>query len=539
MCGIIVLIGDDDGVLDAQSTRTKMAAGHRRGPEQSDYSKVHDNIVMGFHRLAINGFEDDTAMQPLELDQCVLVCNGEIYNWKELYAAVGITPKTGSDCEVILHLYRKFGIEYTLQLIEGVYAFVLLDKSSGALFIARDTFGVRPLFISYPADGSLRCIIASEMKSIVEFPSTAGCIAQLEPGTFLSIDCKSGDGMSTVHSAANSVVNKAIGTEGEACETIRKALIDSIGKRATNTDRPIACLLSGGLDSSLVSALVAKEYGADKLHTWSIGLKGSEDLRYAKLVADHIGSQHHSIELSESEFLGAIDEVIFAIESYDTTTVRASVGNWLVSKYIKEQSDAKVIFNGDGSDEVCGGYLYFHCAPNEYEFDKECRRLLRDIHLFDVLRSDRSISYHGLEARTPFLDRNFVQTYLSIPPALRFHGKEGNCEKYLLRKAFADSDLLPNKVLWRTKEAFSDGVSKVSRSWFTIIQEYALEKIKDMGFAESNPAKAEEVYYRAVFERYFNGNAGVIPYKWMPRFVEASDASARTLAIYEKCSHAE
>jgi len=292
-----------------------------------------------------------------------------------------------------------------------------------------------------------------------------------------------------------------------------------------NTDRELCCLLSGGLDSSLVTSLVNKYYKLKnpnkKLHTWSIGMKGSEDLQYAKKVADFLKTEHHHIELDKEEFLNAIPEVIYAIESYDTTTVRASVGNWLVSKYIKENSDAKVVFNGDGSDEVCGGYLYFHYAPNCLDFDKECKRLLEDIHYFDVLRSDRSISSHGLEARTPFLDKNFVQTYLSIPADIRDHNVQGVCEKYLLRKAFDNKDLLPKEVLWRTKEAFSDGVSSDKESWFETIQK-----------RHAN----EKVYYKQIFSKYYENQDKVIPYYWMPKFVNATDASARTLDVYNKSS---
>ena len=226
---------------------------------------------------------------------------------------------------------------------------------------------------------------------------------------------------------------------------------------------------------------MVKRHTKGPLHTWSIGLEGSEDLRYAQLVADHIGTIHHSIVVSEKEFLDAIPAVVWAIESYDTTTVRASVGNWLISKYIKENSDAKVIFNGDGADELMGGYLYFHMAPDAIDFDKECRRLLSNIHYFDVLRSDRSISSHGLEARTPFLDRSFVQTYLSLDPVVRHHALNNKPEKYLMRQAvelFGDN-LLPREVLWRTKEAFSDGVSKQTKSWFEIIQEHVRNVVFD------------------------------------------------------------
>ena len=230
-------------------------------------------------------------------------------------------------------------------------------------------------------------------------------------------------------------------------------------------------------------------------------------------------------------FLDAIPEVIYTIESYDTTTVRASVGNWLISKYIRENSDAKVVFNGDGSDEVTGGYMYFHLAENALEFDHECKRLLKDICYFDVLRSDRSISSHGLEARTPFLDKNFVQMYLSIPAETRFlEMKRTKIEKYLLREAFDKTNLLPDNVLWRTKEAFSDGVSTQKESWFETIQNFAKEKYKDMNI---DGPTAEKYWYRELFNQYYPNCKNVIPYMWMPKFVDATDASARTLDIYK------
>ena len=224
-------------------------------------------------------------------------------------------------------------------------------------------------------------------------------------------------------------------------------------------------------------------------------------------------------------------DVIKAIERYDTTTVRASVGNWLISKYIRENSDAKVVFNGDGSDEVTGGYMYFHLAENALEFDHECKRLLKDICYFDVLRSDRSISSHGLEARTPFLDKNFVQMYLSIPAETRFlEMKRTKIEKYLLREAFDKTNLLPDNVLWRTKEAFSDGVSTQKESWFETIQNFAKEKYKDMNI---DGPTAEKYWYRELFNQYYPNCKNVIPYMWMPKFVDATDASARTLDIYK------
>ena len=253
---------------------------------------------------------------------------------------------------------------------------------------------------------------------------------------------------------------------------ISNILNNAVKKRIITTQRPIACLLSGGLDSSLITSMVSKYITKQgkQLETYSIGMEGSDDLKYAKIVADYLKTKHNEIIVTEKDFLDAIPEVIKTIESYDTTTVRASVGNYLVAKYIKEHSEAKVIFNGDGSDEVTGGYLYFHNAPDSYSFDKECKRLLKDIHYFDVLRSDRCISCHGLEARTPFLDKEFVHHFLSLSHCMRDHNRQNKCEKYMLRDACVN--YLPNDVLYRTKEAFSDGVSKQSRSWYEIIQEH-------------------------------------------------------------------
>jgi len=335
-------------------------------------------------------------------------------------------------------------------------------------------------------------------------------------------------------------------------QNIQRYLYAAVKKRTLVTERPIACLLSGGLDSSLITAIVNdcyKKYSTtDKpLETFSIGLAGSEDLKYARIVADYLGTNHTEILLTEQDFVDAIPEVICTIESYDTTTVRASIGNYLLGKYIAANSDAKVIFNGDGSDELCGGYLYMHAAPDAIEFDKECRRLLREIHAFDVLRSDKCISSHGLEPRTPFLDRTWVQYYLSIDPSLRFHKGNKQCEKFLLRSAFSEdnyldsngSALLPKCVLWRTKEAFSDGVSKTTRSLYEIIQEKvvsisASQDIFNVTYDHNAPDTDEKNYYRSIFESYYPGLGNVVPYFWMPRYVKAKDASARTLQIYNE-----
>jgi asparagine synthase (glutamine-hydrolysing) len=532
MCGIFAILNNK---YDESDTYKLFMKGAGRGPDMNKFIKYEGwtrenyNIDIGFHRLAINGYNDDMSDQPFEIKNCILICNGEIYNWKYLYEISGIKPSTKSDCEVIIHLYKKYGIEYTLKMLDGVFAFVLFDIEKGLLFTARDLYGVRPMFVGESdicREQHIMYGFASEMKQLVSDDIKE--IKQFEPGTYATFKCDYDNGK--FHFIKNdrfldipSVTNTNYMQLENYYEDVYRTLCKAVEKRVDNTDRDICCLLSGGLDSSLITSIVNKYYTTrfptKKLNTWSIGMKGSEDLKYAKQVAEFLGTNHHSIELSKEEFLNAISRVIYDIESYDTTTVRASVGNWLISKYISQESDCKVVFNGDGSDEVCGGYLYMHAAPDALEFDKECKRLLKDIHFFDVLRSDRSISTHGLEARTPFLDKHFVQTYLSIPAHIRFHKLHGVCEKYILRKAFDNKNMLPKEVLWRTKEAFSDGVSSDKESWFETIQ----KKHQD-----------EKKYYKTLFHNYFQENYNVIPYYWMPRYVDATDASARTLDIYKK-----
>ena len=608
MCGIFALLNNYNH-LTVPFIEEQFQKGKNRGPEYSVLKNVMIHALFGFHRLAINGLNDDSN-QPIIINDIAIICNGEIYNYKELYKSMNVRPKTDSDCEVIIHLYKKYGIEHTLQMLDGVFSFVLIDyrleNTESKIYVARDPYGVRPLYFLKPDFNNIHSNVyafASELKMLVDIknklneknnesiekrthnknPIINYEIYQFQPGTYMTFDlsykacsywelvnmgvCYHKQGFVT-----NMFIDKSVETYIDVYKNIQKYLVNAVEKRCCTTERPIACLLSGGLDSSLIASLVNDYHNKNNLppiETYSIGLEGSEDLKHAKIVAEYLGTKHTEIVLTEKDFLDAIPDVIYAIESYDTTTVRASIGNWLLGKYIAEHSDAKVIFNGDGSDELAGGYLYMNYAPDNIDFDKETRRLLNDIFLFDVLRSDKSISSHGLEPRTPFLDRSWVQYYLSIPIELRNHKINDKIEKYLIRTAFSvdfyknsqGNPLLPDKVLWRKKEAFSDGVSQYSRSLYEIIQEHSnktfiqyelpeypfikqsagmYEHLAMITLSDTNkqvhlmPKTAEQYYYRKTFESRYKGMSKILPYFWMPKFIDAVDASARTLEIYEK-----
>ena len=549
MCGIFAVINHDAVHLDI--IEEGFQNGKNRGPEFSklDDSFNENGIIFGFHRLAINGLNEESN-QPFIIDNIVLICNGEIYNYKELYTYMGVLPKTGSDCEVIIHLYNKYGIQQTLNMLDGVFSFVLYDIQHNKIYVARDPLGVRPLYQFINQQNDIFGF-ASELKCLHKMyytSASSSIIHQFTPGTYSSFELI----LNRWHLLEmNTPYFKLQFSHSFLCgdffSNISKYLNEAVIKRCLTTERPIACLLSGGLDSSLIAALVNNFYNLhhmpNKLETYSIGLQNSEDLKYAKIVADYLGTNHTEIIVTEEEMFHAIPEVIHNIESYDTTTVRASIGNYLLGKYIRKNSEAKVIFNGDGSDELFGGYLYMNKCPDDIEFDKETRRLLTDIHLFDVLRSDKSISSHGLEPRTPFLDRSFVNYILSIPPYFRNHKNYKKCEKYILRESFTtehfrdceSKSILPDIILWRKKEAFSDGVSSHGRSLFQILQEQISNHLNTIENTTTyTPCiNTEKHYYTKLFRESYPNCLDIVPYLWMPKYTNATDPSARTLTFYE------
>ena len=591
MCGIFTLLNNNEQIFSMDFVTEQFNKGKNRGPESSKLDTIFLKTIFGFHRLAINGLNDQSN-QPFQMDHICLICNGEIYNYKELYKMMDVSPETDSDCEVILHLYKRYGIEQALTMLDGVFAFVLCDYRNSSLddsnlvnkmYVARDPYGVRPLYYLSPIEESNQNTMfygfASELKCLNKFQDfyndrekgqSKYKIEPFTPGTYSEfvlsnkvlcqwkpnkqnisyhIPCFSfqqytnkSKSFLDENSESYSIINQM-----SYCMDIQKKLVEAVNKRCITTERPVACLLSGGLDSSLITALVnefQKKHTPDKpLETYSIGLEGSVDLFYARKVADYLKTNHTEILVTEQEMFDVIPELIQTIESYDTTTVRASIGNYLLGKYISKHSSAKVIFNGDGSDELCGGYLYMNKCPDVIEFDRETRRLLKDIHLFDVLRSDKSISSNGLEPRTPFLDRGFVNYYLSIPPQYRFHKVLDQCEKYLLRLSFSrgiisnrdGNQILPDEILWRRKEAFSDGVSSQGRSLFEILQEKIAVKLNQETTKPKYEAtiETEKYYYKKIFDEFYPNQETILPYFWMPKYTDAKDPSARTLNIYQ------
>ena len=558
MCGIFALLNE----TNISNALLEFNKGKHRGPESTE-TAIYNNLLLGFHRLAINGL-DDISNQPIIINKKALICNGEIYNYKSLYNQLNIIPKTNSDCEIILHMYEKFGIKQTLNMLDGVFAFVLYDFSStpNKIYIARDPFGVRPLYtLTQTSDKTSDNYtpvygFASELKCLSNIYDSDNKISQYKPGSYSIFQIGQFGSWIPVKENVKYFIptfshNIYYNNETIYYNNISKYLTNAVYKRCLTTERPIACLLSGGLDSSLITALVDNffkiNYENKQLETYSIGLYGSEDLKHAQLVAEYLSTKHTEIIVSEDDMFNAIPEVIYNIESYDTTTVRASIGNYLLGKYIAKHSDAKVIFNGDGSDELLGGYLYMHKCTSDIEFDRETRRLLKDIHLFDVLRSDKSISSNGLEPRTPFLDKNFVNYILSLPISFRNHNNQKQIEKFILRNSFSPnnflnhngSDLLPSEILWRKKEAFSDGVSSPGNSLYQILQKKIAMKLNEDNLVSSGALpeyeadiNTEKYYYKTIFESKFTNRLNILPYYWMPKYTNAIDPSARTLQFY-------
>jgi len=505
MCGIFAYISKGD--YDINFLREQGQKCVHRGPDNTKetiYQSLHYNIFFQFHRLSINGLTD-TSNQPFELDHSSLMCNGEIYNYKELARKYNIKLETESDCEIILHLYHLLGIQM-ISLLDGVFSFIILDSNQNMIHIGHDPIGIRSL---YMCNTDKHFIIASEMKCLTGFKDD---IQMVKPGTITSYDLFTNSSMSQIYFHLEFPITYT--NDKNSIEMIKETLYQSVKKRLLS-DRPVGSLLSGGLDSSIIVSLMCKMIKPSLIKTFSIGLKGSPDLEAAEQVAHHLGTNHTSVIVSELEMLEAIEPTIQQIESYDTTTVRASVPMYLLSKYIKGHTDITVILSGEGSDELSGSYLYFHKAPSPQSFQDECIRLIKDVQHFDVLRGDKTTSGNSLEIRVPFFDKQFVTEYMSIDPKLKV--VRNGFEKYLLRKAFEDE--LPTNIVWRRKEGFSDGVSSNDRPWYQVIDNYTKKHFNCI----------EKEYYLKVFTKYYKGYESLCPYEWLPNWVEQNNPSNRLI----------
>ena len=502
MCGILALFGED--------VETPSYLLNHRGPD--DYSsKRMGKCRMDFYRLAINDLTSG-GMQPFVRKNQMLVCNGEIYNHKEFRTCGEFVGN--SDCEVLIPLIESFGILGALKQINGDYAFVYTNGDR--VLAARDHVGVRPLFYTRYDEGSIA--FASEVKALL-FLNSKICI--FPPGHIYDSHV---DDFICYHNNYWTI-NKYVTTNHS--RDIRVALENAVSDRIDNTERDIGFLLSGGLDSSLIASIASKKLG--KIKTFSIGLEGSPDLEAARLVSKFLETDHTEVTFTVSEGISHINDVIHTLESYDTTTVRASTPMWLLCKYIKQETNCRYIFSGEGSDEILGGYLYFHNAPSTDEFALENMRRLRLIHQFDGLRADRCAGAHGLDLIVPFLDKKFIDVCMKMNQ----RKKRDKTEKRVLREAF--EGYLPDEILWRQKDGMSDAVGT---NWVDGIKMYAETTVSDSEFMEirnksmyhNTPLTKEEALYRKIFWNYYGTDHDhLISEIWRPKWTSITDPSARLL----------
>lgn len=506
MCSIFGVLDLKSDPSELRKTALEMSRLMRhRGPDWSGVFAC-DQAILAHERLSI--VDVNTGAQPLynAAHTHVLAVNGEIYNHQALRQELGdrYAFQTGSDCEVILALYQEKGPAF-LDELRGMFAFILYDTEKDAYLIGRDHMGIIPLYMGYDENGTM--YVASEMKALVP---VCRSIKEFPPGSYLW----SRDGEIREYYARDWFSYDNVKDNFTDKAALRDALEESV-KSHLMSDVPYGVLLSGGLDSSVISA-ITKKYAARRvedgarseawwpqLHSFAVGLEGSPDLRAAKEVATHLGTVHHEVHFTVQEGLDAIRDVIYHIETYDVTTIRASTPMYLMSRKIKAMG-IKMVLSGEGADEVFGGYLYFHKAPNAKEFHEELVRKLQALHMYDCARANKAMSAWGVEARVPFLDKNFLDVAMRINPQDKMCGK-GKIEKHVLRECFAS--YLPESIAWRQKEQFSDGVGY---SWIDTLKEVAGKQITDQQLANAHfrfpyntPNSKEAYFYREVFEELF------------------------------------
>ena len=529
MCGIVSIFNIQQQTSELRQKALRMSQKIRhRGP---DWSGIYcgKTAILAHERLSI--VDPESGKQPLfSVDgKQILAVNGEIYNHKEIRKQYEgkYAFQTGSDCEVILALYRDKGIDF-LEDISGIFAFALYDEENDSFLIARDQIGVIPLYIGYDSDGKV--YVASELKAL------EGQCERYEPFLPGHYYWSKDPGMKRWYKR-DWFDYDAVKDNPASSEDIRQALRNAV-KKQMMSDVPYGVLLSGGLDSSVISA-ITQSYSErriednsqtkawwPRLHSFAVGLKGAPDLAKARMVADHIGTVHHEINYTIQEGLDAIRDVIYFIETYDVTTVRASTPMYLLARVIKSMG-IKMVLSGEGADEIFGGYLYFHKAPSAEEFHKETVRKLSKLYLYDCLRANKSLAAWGVEGRVPFLDKEFLDVAMRTNPAAKMcPGK--TMEKRIVREAF--SDMLPEEIVWRQKEQFSDGVGY---SWIDTLKKKTEELVTDEQMAHAaerfpinTPMCKEEYYYRSIFEEHFPSESAA---RSVPH--EASVACSTAIAL--------
>ncbi|WP_233883994.1 asparagine synthase B [Tenacibaculum piscium] len=529
MCGIVCAFDLKQPSDSLRPQVLEMAKKIRhRGP---DWSGVYsdDKVIMAHERLAI--VDPASGQQPLfSADKkLILAANGEIYNHREL--AKNLTTsyefQTASDCEVILALYKEKGVDF-LDDLNGIFGFALYDVEKDEYFIARDHMGIIPLYIGWDQNGTF--YVASELKAL---EGVCSKIELFPPGHYMS-----SKGGKFVQWYKRDWENYNAVKDNETSISEVKEALEAAVHRQLMSDVPYGVLLSGGLDSSVISA-IAKKYSQKRiesddkstawypqLHSFSVGLEGSPDLAAAKKVADHIGTVHHEIKFTIQEGLDAIKDVIYNIETYDITTIRSSTPMYLMARVIKSMG-VKMVLSGEGADELFGGYLYFHKAPNAQEFHEETVRKLEKLHMYDCLRANKSLMAWGIEGRVPFLDKEFMDVAMRINPQDKMINGE-RMEKWVIRKAF--EDMLPESVAWRQKEQFSDGVGY---DWIDTLKEVVDKEVTDEQLANAKfrfpiqtPTNKEEFYYRTIFEDHFPSDTAALS---VPQ--EASVACSTAIAL--------
>ena len=521
MCSIMGYCGE---TADISMFEEGFGRTHSRGPDDIRIINT-GNGLLGFQRLAIMGLHPE-GMQPFSLDGNYVVCNGEIYGFQKIREQLSskYTFKSESDCEILLPLYKEYKTDM-FGMLDAEFALILYDAETEEYIAARDPIGIRPLYYGYDSAGTI--LFASEAKNLV---GLAGRIMPFPPGHYYKggeficycditdVDHVSGDDLETV------------------CRNIKEKLIYGVEKRLI-ADAKVGFLLSGGLDSSLVCAIAAKKSSVP-IRTFAIGMsEDAIDLKYAKEVADYIGSDHKEIIIRKEDILKSLETVISVLGTYDITTIRASMGMYLICKAIHETTDIRVLLTGEISDELFG-YKYTDFAPDAHAFQEESKKRVRELHMYDVLRADRCISVNSMEARVPFGDLDFVKYVMSVDPEMKMN-KYGK-GKYLLRHAFEQGDYLPKDILMREKAAFSDAVG---HSMVDYLKEYAEQMYTDEEYevlrgkySHAKPFTKESLLYRELFEKYYPGQGEMIAGFWMPNKewegCDVDDPSARVLSNY-------